>query len=46
MDLICKLLEDPGIRAQAWQVGRVGLLQAQDMGPGPLKGTLWEGSLP
>lgn len=40
MDLMCKLLEDRGIRTQAW------LLQAQDVGPEPLKWTLLEGSLP
>ena len=45
MDLICKLLEDCGIRAQAWLVGWVGLLGAPDVGPGPLEWTLPEGGL-
>lgn len=46
MDLICKLLEDRGLGAQAWLVGWVGLLQAWTWARalGPWKWTLPEGS--
>lgn len=46
MDLICKLLEDRGLGAQAWLVAWVGLLQAWTWARalGPWKWTLPEGS--